>query len=88
MTRLVAFTLAALLAIPAAAQVGKSLGVVDANTISEADLTKMAGITPAIAKALVLSEDTVRNHLSSAIGKTGAATWAEAARIAQENGWL
>jgi DNA uptake protein ComE-like DNA-binding protein len=53
MTRFVAFTLAVLLAIPAAAQVGKSLGVVDANTVSEADLTKMAGITPAIAKALV-----------------------------------
>jgi DNA uptake protein ComE-like DNA-binding protein len=53
MTRFVAFILAALLAIPVAAQVGKSLGVVDANTVSEADLTKMAGITPAIAKALV-----------------------------------
>ena len=38
---------------PASAQVGKSLGVVDANTVSEADLTKMPGMTPAIAKALV-----------------------------------
>ena len=53
MTRFVAFTLAVLLAIPAAAQVGKSLGVVDANTVSEADLSKIAGMTPAIAKALV-----------------------------------
>jgi two-component system response regulator DesR len=42
----------------------------------------------AIARALVLSEGTVRNHLSSAIGKTGAATRAEAARIAHDNGWL
>ena len=42
----------------------------------------------AIARELVLSEGTVRNHLSSAIGKTGAATRAEAARIAQDNGWL
>jgi two-component system response regulator DesR len=42
----------------------------------------------AIARQLVLSEGTVRNHLSSAIGKTGAATRAEAARIAHENGWL
>ncbi len=42
----------------------------------------------AIAATLVLSEGTVRNHLSSAIGKTGASTRAEAARIAQDNGWL
>jgi DNA uptake protein ComE-like DNA-binding protein len=35
------------------AQVGKSLGVVDANTASEADLAKMPRMTPAIAKALV-----------------------------------
>lgn len=37
---------------------------------------------------LHLSAGTVRNHLSSAIGKTGARTRAEAVRIAQENGWL
>jgi two-component system response regulator DesR len=42
----------------------------------------------AIAKQLVLTEGTVRNHLSSAIGKTGASTRAEAARLARENGWL
>jgi DNA uptake protein ComE-like DNA-binding protein len=53
MTRFVAFALALLLAAPVAAQVGKSLGVVDANTVSEADLTKMPGMTPAMAKALV-----------------------------------
>lgn len=53
MTRFVAFALALLLAAPAAAQVGKSLGVVDANSVSEADLAKMPGMTPAIAKALV-----------------------------------
>lgn len=41
-----------------------------------------------IAKQLVLTEGTVRNHLSSAIGKTGASTRAEAARIARDNGWL
>ena len=35
------------------AQVGKSLGVVDANTASEADLAKMPRMNPAIAKALV-----------------------------------
>ncbi len=37
----------------ARAQVGKSLGVVDANTVSETDLAKMPRMNPAIAKALV-----------------------------------
>jgi len=41
-----------------------------------------------IAKRLFLSEGTVRNHLSSAIGKTGAANRSEAAVIAEGNGWL
>ncbi|HLR85107.1 MAG TPA: response regulator transcription factor [Nocardioidaceae bacterium] len=41
-----------------------------------------------IARQLQLSEGTVRNHLSSAIGKTGARTRAEAVRVADENGWL
>ena len=53
MTRISALALALFLAIPAYAQVGKSLGVVDANTVAEADLTKMPGMTPAIAKAMV-----------------------------------
>jgi DNA uptake protein ComE-like DNA-binding protein len=53
MTRFVAFTLALLVAVPVFAQVGKSQGVVDANTITEAELAKLAGMTPAIAKALV-----------------------------------
>ena len=41
-----------------------------------------------IAARVHLSEGTVRNHLSAAIGKTGATTRSEAARIAQERGWL
>ena len=53
MTRILTLTLAVFLAVPAAAQVGKSLGVVDANTIAEADLAKLPGLTPAIAKAVV-----------------------------------
>jgi DNA uptake protein ComE-like DNA-binding protein len=53
MKSFVAFTLALVLAGPALAQVGKSQGVVDANTISEADLAKLPGMTPAIAKAVV-----------------------------------
>lgn len=48
-----ALAVALLCAMPAAAQVGKSQGVVDANTISEADLTKLPGMTPAIAKATI-----------------------------------
>jgi len=42
----------------------------------------------AIARRLFLSEGTVRNHLSSAIGKTGAANRAEAVLTAEGNGWL
>jgi two-component system response regulator DesR len=60
-------------------------------TARESDVLRLArsGATVAvIAATLVLSEGTVRNHLSSAIGKTGASTRAEAARIAQDNGWL
>jgi two-component system response regulator DesR len=46
------------------------------------------GTVADIAAALSLSEGTVRNHLSAAIGKTGARTRAEAVRIAEEQGWL
>lgn len=42
----------------------------------------------AMAAALHLSEGTVRNHLSSAIGKTGAVNRAEAVAVALGNGWL
>ena len=41
-----------------------------------------------LARGLHLSEGTVRNHLSAAIGKTGARTRAEAVRIADQRGWL
>jgi two-component system response regulator DesR len=41
-----------------------------------------------IAHTLRLSQGTVRNHLSSAIGKTGARNRSEAARIAAQQGWL
>src|SRR4051794_4423286 len=40
-------------AVPATAQVGKSLGVVDANTAPEKDLLGMPNMTPAIVKGLV-----------------------------------
>ena len=57
----------------------------------ESDVLRAAadGATVAdIAGRLFLSEGTVRNYLSSAIGKTGARTRVEAARVAQEKGWL
>jgi two-component system, NarL family, response regulator DesR len=41
-----------------------------------------------VAERLHLSEGTVRNHLSAAIGKTSARTRAEAVRLADERGWL
>ncbi|MFV0253750.1 MAG: response regulator [Beutenbergiaceae bacterium] len=41
-----------------------------------------------IAQSLHLSRGTVRNYISSAIGKTGTTTRFEAARVAQERGWL
>jgi two-component system, NarL family, response regulator DesR len=42
----------------------------------------------AIARRLSLSEGTVRNHLSAAIGKTAATNRAEAVVTAEANGWL
>jgi DNA uptake protein ComE-like DNA-binding protein len=54
MRGLAALALVVGLAVPAAhAQVGKSVTVVDANTIAEADLAKLPAMTPAIAKNLV-----------------------------------
>ena len=60
-------------------------------TSRESDVLRSAregGTVADIARELHLSEGTVRNHLSAAIGKTGARTRAEAARIAVDNGWL
>lgn len=42
----------------------------------------------AIASHLALSEGTVRNHLSTAIQKLGVHNRVEAARLAEQNGWL
>lgn len=46
------------------------------------------GTVADIARLLVLSEGTVRNYLSSAMGKTSARTRAEAVLIAEQRGWL
>jgi two-component system response regulator DesR len=60
-------------------------------TPRETDLLRAArdgGTVADLARVLHLSEGTVRNYLSSAMGKTGARTRAEAVRIAEESGWL
>jgi two-component system response regulator DesR len=60
-------------------------------TAREREVMRIArdGSTAAdIAAALHLSEGTVRNHLSMAIGKLGARNRSEAARLADERGWL
>ena len=44
--------------------------------------------TADIAARLFLSESTVRNYLSAAIGKTGTRNKVEAAGQARRNGWL
>ncbi|MBV9313628.1 MAG: response regulator transcription factor [Pseudonocardia sp.] len=67
--------------------------VTGANPLTERERevlrTAREGHTAAeIAKVLHLSSGTVRNHLSSAIGKTNASSGADAARIADNNGWL
>jgi two-component system response regulator DesR len=46
------------------------------------------GTVADLAALLHLAEGTVRNHLSAAIGKTGARTRAEAVRLAEDSGWL
>lgn len=60
-------------------------------TEREADVLRAAedgGTVADIARDVVLSDGTVRNYLSAAIGKTGARTRAEAAKTARDNGWL
>ena len=60
-------------------------------TERETDVLRVAatgGTVADVARELSLSAGTVRNHLSSAIGKTGTTTRMEAARVAQDNGWL
>jgi two-component system response regulator DesR len=63
----------------------------DPLTARERQVLRLAGqgwTHARISQELHLSEGTVRNYLSDAIGKIGAANRVEAARIAQEKGWL
>lgn len=66
-------------------------GGIDPLTERERDVLRTAaagGSIRAIAAAVHLSQGTVRNHLSSAIGKTDTQNRYEAARVALERGWL
>ena len=63
----------------------------DPLTDREREVLRLAGegrSSAQIAQQLHLSEGTVRNYLSEAIGKLGAANRIEAARRAREKGWL
>lgn len=51
-------------------------------------IASAGGTVADIAARLHLSDGTVRNHLSTAIGKLDARNRIEAARIAEEKGWL
>jgi two-component system, NarL family, response regulator DesR len=66
-------------------------GELDPLTDRERQVLRLAGEGKAsgdIADELKLSEGTVRNYLSEAISKLGAANRVEAARIARTKGWL
>ena len=63
----------------------------DPLTARERDVLRAAAdgaVNSEIARALHLSEGTVRNYLSTAIQKTGTRNRSEAVRIAREKGWL
>jgi two-component system response regulator DesR len=63
----------------------------DPLTDRERQVLRLAGegLTSAeVAELLKLSEGTVRNYLSDAIGKLGARNRVEATRLAREKGWL
>ena len=75
---------------PALAEVSLFEG---ANPLSEREqqilrLASDGRSAAAIAAEVFLSAGTVRNNLSSAIGKVGAANRAQAVRIAQDKGWI
>ncbi|QNN51151.1 response regulator transcription factor [Nocardioides mesophilus] len=85
-------------------RVHAGLRVVDPNLAAEAMMSGPSPLTTRESEILLLALDgspvaviaaraqlsvgTVRNHLSAAIGKTGASTRAEAAQLAHSNGWI
>jgi two-component system response regulator DesR len=69
----------------------EALGEPDPLTDRERQVLRFAGdgaTTEEIARTLNLSDGTVRNYLSEAIGKLGAVNRIDAARIARAKGWL
>jgi two-component system response regulator DesR len=69
----------------------EALGEPDPLTDRERQVLRLAGdgmSSEEISKRLGLSDGTVRNYLSEAIGKLGAATRVDASRIARSKGWL
>ena len=75
---------------PALAAASLSIGTSPLTDRETEVLAAAAGgeTTSAIAASVFLTEGTVRNHLSAAMGKLGAGSRAEAVRIATDNGWL
>lgn len=75
-------------------RVSAGLRVVDpvlaAESLAQGDspLTERETDVLDAARMVHLSEETVRNRLSSAIGKTGGRNRADAVRVAVERGWL
>lgn len=66
-------------------------GAEDPLTARERDVLRLAGDghpNAEIAARLHLADGTVRNYLSTALAKLGARNRTEAARLAQERGWL
>ena len=66
-------------------------GATNPLTLREQEVLRAAaegGAVRAVAAALHLSQGTVRNHLSSAIGKTQAQNRHDAVRVARAQGWI
>ncbi|MGP3915428.1 response regulator transcription factor [Nonomuraea sp. 10N515B] len=72
----------------AAVSLSSGISPLTARELEVMNAAADGGTVADIARRLHLSEGTVRNHLSSAMGKTGARTRAEAVRLATEKGWL
>lgn len=65
----------------------------DPDPLSDRERTVLRLAAEGLSSAIIgerigLSEGTVRNYLSEAIGKTGGSNRVEAARIARDRGWL
>ena len=70
----------------------RTLGLgINPLTPREVDVRRAAeagGTTADVARTVGLSQGTVRNHVTSAMAKTGGSSRMDAARRARDNGWL